>query len=198
MEELASDDGSDDEDAPPPRAKKMLALDDDDSDVSEEEGEWLDVGNESTGPTPPKDNKPSAAEASPEAAASKPVPKKPEPSLASFEPPSPKLLPMPRTTPPMSPIAGAKKEDAVAPFSLDPSFDYDAPVENTTRFSVARALEEGEYYDRLMQEAVSPSKERTMMNPSGAPAASKKSGLPSLEELDRELEEEGPPPVNLS
>ena len=78
----------------------------------------------------------------------------------------------------MSPIAGAKKEDAVAPFSLDPSFDYDAPVENTTRFSVARALEEGEYYDRLMQEAVSPSKERTMMNPSGAPAASKKSGCP--------------------
>ena len=31
---------------------------------------------------------------------------------------------------------------------MDPDFDYDAPIPNTERFSVARALVEGEFYDR--------------------------------------------------
>ena len=42
-------------------------------------------------------------------------------------------------------------EEAVMPFQLDPDFDYDAPVPNTERFSVARALVEGEFYDREPQ-----------------------------------------------
>ena len=150
----------------------MLALNDDDSDVPEE-GEWLDVGNESTGPTPPKDNKPSAAEglrggsvkAEAKAGAVVGVVR------AAFT----KAPTHAEDNTAMSPIAGAKKEDAVAPFSLDPSFDYDAPVENTTRFSVARVLEKARHTD--MQEAVSSSKERTMMNRAGA-GGGKKSGCP--------------------
>jgi hypothetical protein len=42
-------------------------------------------------------------------------------------------------------------EEAVMPFQLDPDFDYDAPVPNSERFSVARALVEGEFYDREPQ-----------------------------------------------
>jgi len=54
---------------------------------------------------------------------------------------------------------GEDPED-VAPFALDPEFDYDAtPVGNTQRFSVARALVEGEYYDRLLHEATSPARD---------------------------------------
>ena len=50
------------------------------------------------------------------------------------------------------------EEDEVAPFALDPDFDYDRPRPNTERFTVARALVEGEYYDRLIEEATSPSR----------------------------------------
>ena len=38
-------------------------------------------------------------------------------------------------------------EEEVTPFALDPEFDYDS-IPHTERFSVARALVEGEYYDR--------------------------------------------------
>ena len=42
-------------------------------------------------------------------------------------------------------------EEAVMPFQLDPDFDYDAPIPNTERFSVSRALVEGEFYDRVIE-----------------------------------------------
>ena len=47
----------------------------------------------------------------------------------------------------------ADAEDEVAPLSSTP-FDYDS-IKHTPRFSVARALVEGEYYDRLCEESVS-------------------------------------------
>ena len=44
-------------------------------------------------------------------------------------------------------VRAADDVEELQPFSLDPDFDYDAPVEQTARFDVARALVEGEYYD---------------------------------------------------
>jgi len=36
--------------------------------------------------------------------------------------------------------------DAIAPFSLDPDFDYEN-VQLSERFTIERALREGEFYD---------------------------------------------------
>jgi hypothetical protein len=90
---------------------------------STESNEWLKVPPHPTGCDP-------RAEASAEAVA-----RATRPELPSFA---------------VEPAEDAD-EEAVMPFQLDADFDYDAPVPNTERFSVARALVEGEFYDREPQ-----------------------------------------------
>ena len=44
-------------------------------------------------------------------------------------------------------LSSMSPDDGVTPFALDPDFDYDN-IQQTERFSVARALTDGEFYDR--------------------------------------------------
>lgn len=176
------------------------AADDDDDDASDlEGGEWVDVGGESTGPSPTPQQYQQQPREQPPASPPPPLPSADvgaaraarRPQVDPFQPqilqPSPRLLQKqqekrPPTPPPpgfdplfkpaSAPEKGAKEvegdkdddkdaaagaadaEDEVAPFELDPTFDYDS-IKHTPRFSVARALVEGEYYDRLCEESVS-------------------------------------------
>ena len=120
---------------------------DDLDDCSEEEGEWVDVGNESTGGSPQTEQPPDEPRSP---AAALPPPRIAAAAASDTQPARVVLAPID-----VAPTAGG---DTVAPFALDPNFDYDAPIENTPRFSVARALVEGEYYDQLMQQVTSPSR----------------------------------------
>lgn len=141
MDNFVDDEAEDEEAGEAPRG-----------DSDEEEGEWVDVGNESTGSSPqgavaPSDAAAAAARPPPPAADSAPR----ADAAAAAEPSSPLA---PTGVAPSSANA-AENEDACTPFSLDPDFDYDAPVAPSERFSVARALVEGEYYDKLLSEVAS-------------------------------------------
>lgn len=143
-------------------------------DVEEEEGEWVDVGDESTGASPqaaapaaagadagtsgaPTPTPLVASPAKPPPASAPATPSAPPPATAaagSGSPPSPVEVVSPsgatNTETADEPAAAAEEEeeeDTVAPFALDPEFDYDAPVEKSEKFSLERALAEGEYYD---------------------------------------------------
>ena len=168
--------------------------DDDDDDASSEleEGEWVDLAGESTGPSPATvppaqppppvpPQRPMAAAAA--AAASSDAQLDNKPSRGPVDPFQPQILrPPPRLLekqqqkeqPPASADAlvedspnehqaskeqadDANGEDAISAFELDPAFDYDS-IKITPRFSVAKALQLGEYYDRLLQEGCSPAK----------------------------------------
>ena len=112
-----------------------------------QEGEWVDVGAESTGGSPPPAQPPDEPRTPPAA--------QPPPRIAAAAASDTQPAMVASAASDLAPTAGG---DTVAPFALDPNFDYDAPIENTPRFSVARALVEGEYYDQLLQQATSPSR----------------------------------------
>ena len=154
---------------------------DDADDVSDlDEGEWVDVGGESTGASPTPTAKLDAAPP-----ALQGLPAQPQPLVAPVPqvPPPPQVDPFhPKQLPPPPKLIEQQQQRerqqqqqqqggdgggaaAVEPFTLDPNFDYDAPVPHVERFSVARALREGEYYDRLCQEAVSPHKQGRAPSP---------------------------------
>ena len=166
--------------------------DDDVEDVEEVEGEWVDVGQESTGSSPQGPPPPPAERG--DAAA---------PSAAAMSTGSSGPVASPAQTGEVTLATGGGGGDgrsgsgggdgegggegggdAVSPFRIDPSFDYDA-VPITQRFSVERALVEGEYYDRLLQEATSPTVRvaRSSDSGSGAPPPRPRPRAEPAEEL---------------
>ena len=97
--------------------------------VSEEEGEWVLPGGAGG----------SSAESDPTALPGT----LPQPAAPSAVP---SAVPSRVRSPPLGCDEDAQA-DGVVPFTLDPDFDYDS-IAHTERFSIARALVEGEFYDR--------------------------------------------------
>ena len=134
--------------------------------VSEEEGDWADspggAGAGATAGSPPRGERGGAtADSSPSseewlevelpgkeapAAAPRPTGDTPDGAAPPAEPPPP-LAAEPTATQDVADATQVVAEEVVTAFSLDPDFDYDT-IEQTERFSIQRALAEGEFYDR--------------------------------------------------
>ena len=128
-------------------------------DVSEEEGEWeggadADGDGQTARATSPGEPRPAGGARGlppPRPAGDAPTPRDTEEitldaetERASRAMPPPAL---PASPPASVTLVMPEGEEEVTPFALDPEFDYDS-IPHTERFSVARALVEGEYYDR--------------------------------------------------
>ena len=132
---------------------------DDVSDMSEGEGEWVDVGDESTGPSPTPAQQQQRLQEQPPRQHGEQQQEQAETQEQEQEQGNDVVVAA--ATLESDAAANADADDGatpVAPFALDPDWDYDAPVKRHEKFSVARALLEGEYYDKLLEEAASPSR----------------------------------------